>query len=402
MKIVAIISEYNPFHNGHKYQIDKIREEFGSDTAVIAVMSGNFTQRGELAFMDKWERALAAVKCGVNLVLELPFPYSMSSADFFARAGIKIILSLGCVDVISFGSECGDIDLLKRNAVNMLTDEFKNEIKKLKDDENFASLGYARLCDIAYKNCFSVSPVPTSPNNILAIEYIKAALLLSCDIDLHTVKRLGSDYNEENITDEEHQSATAIRNKLLKDLNSAKNFVPKNSFDIISKQMYTNGCPISEEKIGNAVLANFRLNLPTEKRDIHDAGGGLYNRLIRLSHEATTLSAIKELAATKKYTNARIRRAIWYSYFGVTSSDVKELPEYTQILAMDKVGQAILKKARKTADITILNKPSKSLSSVRAKRTKELSDKADMIVQLAKPEPMPSSAIHQRTPYVID
>ena len=113
MKIAAIIAEYNPFHNGHKYQLDKLRELLGEDTAIISVMSGNYVQRGEIAIADKTVRARAAVDAGVNLVLELPFPYSMASAEFFASAGVHIITSLGIVDYLVFGSESGDIDKLK-------------------------------------------------------------------------------------------------------------------------------------------------------------------------------------------------------------------------------------------------------------------------------------------------
>ena len=112
MKVVAIISEYNPFHNGHKYQIDKIREELGEDTAIIAIMSGNYTQRGETAIVDKTIRAKAACLCGVNLVLELPFPFCSSSAEFFASAGVRIADRLSIVDYLAFGSESGDISLL--------------------------------------------------------------------------------------------------------------------------------------------------------------------------------------------------------------------------------------------------------------------------------------------------
>ena len=398
MKTVAIIAEYNPFHNGHKYQIDKIREEFGKETAVIAVMSGNYTQRGELAFMDKWERAKAAVRSGVNLVLELPFPYSMSSAEFFARAGVHIINSLGVVDAISFGSECGEIDELCEAAKNMLTPEYKRELDRLISDND--TLGYAKVSDIAYRNVFKKEPPETASNNILALEYLKSVITLNANLQLHTIKRRGAGYNEDSIISSSYQSATAIRNAISKELSSAKDFVPKPTFDILSEELCEKQAPALEEKLELAVLANFRLNSPDAKREIHDADGGLYNRLVKLSREVNSLSAMKELASTKKYTDARIRRAIWFSFFGVTSSDVRELPSYTQILAMDKVGQAILKKARKTAKIDILNKPSSVPRSTDGIHQKELSDKADEIYQLAKPISMPSTSIYQRSPYV--
>ena len=141
MKTVAIISEYNPFHNGHLYHTQKIREEFGEDTAIIAIMSGNFVQRGEAAIIEKWDRARIAVDCGVNLVLELPFPFSMASAEYFAKAGVCIADSVGVVDAISFGSESGSIDELCTAAENILSPEFDDEIKRLTKDNT--SMGYA-------------------------------------------------------------------------------------------------------------------------------------------------------------------------------------------------------------------------------------------------------------------
>ncbi|MBR2431756.1 MAG: nucleotidyltransferase family protein, partial [Clostridia bacterium] len=152
---VAIISEYNPFHSGHEYQINAIREELGSDTEIIAVMSGNFTQRGELALADKYLRAEWAVRCGVNLVLELPFPYSMSSAEIFARSAVSIIKSLNVVDMISFGSESGDAKALTEIAENMLKDEYKSAFDSLKSSEEYKNLGYPALCEEAYKKAFN-------------------------------------------------------------------------------------------------------------------------------------------------------------------------------------------------------------------------------------------------------
>ncbi|MBR5144795.1 MAG: nucleotidyltransferase family protein, partial [Clostridia bacterium] len=134
MKVAAIISEYNPFHNGHEYQIKKLRQMLGDDTAVIAIMSGNYTQRGEIAVTDKTIRARAAIECGVNLVLELPFPYSMSSAEFFARSGVKIAHEIGVVDYLAFGSESGDISELSDLASIISSDEYKLTLESLSGD----------------------------------------------------------------------------------------------------------------------------------------------------------------------------------------------------------------------------------------------------------------------------
>ena len=172
MKVAAIIAEYNPFHNGHKYQVDKIREKLGEDTAIVAIMSGNFTQRGEIAITDKTIRSRAAVECGVNLVIELPFPYSMSSAEFFARGGVAIAESIGVVDYLVFGSECGDVRVLSDIASVMLSSEYQLTMDTLRDDPQFRERGYPELCEIALSRIYGreVSRDFFSPNNILGIE----------------------------------------------------------------------------------------------------------------------------------------------------------------------------------------------------------------------------------------
>ncbi len=399
MKTVAIIAEYNPFHNGHKYHIDEIRKEFGADTQIIAIMSGNYTQRGEPAFMEKWDRARAAVMCGVNLVLELPFPFSMSSAELFAKAGVCIIDSLGIVDTISFGSECGDVDTLVSAAKNTLTREYKNEVKRLTESSEHKALGYAAINELAYRNIFHFAPPEQTSNNILALEYIKACIEAKSRIEFHTVQRCGEAYNEKKITSSKFQSATAIR-ELLKNNYSAEKYIPQNSFSIILNELEKGACPADESHLDAAVIAHFRLNPTDTEHAVHDAQGGLYNRLAKHSFEASTISSLQDLTGTKKYTIARIRRAIWYSYFGVTSSDVKKPPLFTQILAMDKIGQALLKKIRKTAKIDLITRPASKSASDEAGHQKALSDKADAVFQLMKPLPQPASSIYKKSPFV--
>lgn len=386
MTTVAIISEYNPFHLGHEYQVGEIRKQFGDDTAIIAIMSGNYTQRGEIAIADKYLRAKLAVLSGVNLVLELPFPYSISSAEFFAKSGVHIANSLGCVDYLSFGSEIGSLDILTKIANNLLSDEYTKALKSLTNDTELSNLGYATLCQRAYQEAFrkDIGDIFT-PNNILALEYIKALINTKSSIKPHTVLRKGGAYNSETINETNMPSAMAIRNLLSKNVFSAFDYIPKNAKnDFLS--LYNKDYPTSISKLNNAILSNFRLNNPLTRGAIHDAEGGLYNRLYTLSYEAESIQSLIALAETKKYTTARIKRAIWYSFLGVTSSDVKALPEYTQLLAFDKLGQQVLKNSKGVARISIVTKPSKTdgLSDT-AKRQKELSDMADSIFQLTKP-----------------
>ena len=145
MKNVAIVSEYNPFHRGHAYQIRKIRDEFGADTRIIAIMGGHFTQRGEVAVADKYLRARAAVDAGISLVLELPFPYSSASAEVFAKGAVSIADDLGGIDILSFGSECGDVERLSRVAGRINSKDFQEAFEKANSKD-----GYARAMEQTY------------------------------------------------------------------------------------------------------------------------------------------------------------------------------------------------------------------------------------------------------------
>ena len=216
MKVAGIISEYNPFHNGHKYQIKKLREMLSEDTAIVAVMSGNYTQRGEIAVADKLIRAKAALECGVNLVLELPFPFSMSSAEFFAKSGVKILGEIGVVDYLAFGSESGDINELSDIAAVMSSKEYELTLNTLSDNEENKDLGYPELCQLALSKVYGkeVSRDFFSPNNILAIEYIKAISTFGYSISPITVRREGAGYNDIINPMAEFQSASAIREEL--------------------------------------------------------------------------------------------------------------------------------------------------------------------------------------------
>lgn len=401
MPFVAIICEYNPFHNGHEYQIKKIREEFGKDTTIIAIMSGNYTQRGETAILDKLTRAECAVECGANLVLELPFPYSVSSAELFAGAAVHIADSLGVIDYLSFGSECGSIEELTSYAENCLSKEYSELLSKNIASDELSSLGYAKICEATYKELYGENTVAQRPNNILALEYIKALIKSGSNIKPHTIKRVGADFDEESITEGSIQSASAIRQSVLSGDISALEHIPNAAKPIILNSIAGGQFPCDMERLAVAVISNLRLNPADASCNIHDVSGGLYNRLRSASFKANTIKELVSLTETKKYTNARIYRAIWYSYLGVTSSDVKKAPEYTQLLAMDKQGRACLKEIGKRSSIPVLTKPSRlSVLSDKGRRQKALSDRADSVFQLTKPEPPSGNFSLTFTPFV--
>ena len=404
MKIATIITEYNPFHNGHKYQVDKIREMLGEDTIVVAIMSGNFTQRGEIAIADKTTRAKAAVECGVNLVLELPFPFSMSSAEFFAKSGVKIANELKVIDYLIFGSECGDTNTLIKIASNMQTESFTNKLTE--ETEKKANIGYAALCESVYKELFdnSISNDFFSPNNILAIEYIKAIKFFNSNIKPLTIKREGAGYLSTFTPSTANQSASAIRGLISSNNNSALDYMPKEAKNVMQSAINLGSAPTDESKLDTAVISKLRLNSQLENgENIHDASGGLYNRICSMSKTATTIYSLVSMTETKKYTRARTRRAIWNSYFGVTSSEVRALPEYTQILAMDQKGRSLLKKVKKMTDFPILTKPSSyDKLCEAAKKQKENSDRADAVYDLARKKPISAAFALTFTPYVKD
>ena len=401
MKTAAIICEYNPFHSGHKHQIDEIRRQFGEDTRIIAIMSGNYTQRASLAFAPKHSRAAWALECGVNLVLELPFPYSMASAELFALAGVRIAERLGVIDILSFGSESGDIDALYNIARNMANENYEAELSRLMNDDSLVSLGYPRLCEIAYASLFGDNKTDiTAPNNILAIEYIKAIIRTQSAIVPHTIARVGAGYNDAMIDSAVHQSASAIRAAVFSGDESAFSHLPECVARDLREKIVSGLLPVDEEALSPALISHFLLN-NAPVHDIHDAQGGLYNRIAAKSREATSISSLYELSQTKKYTTARIRRAIWFSFFGVTSSDVKDAPLFTRVLAADEIGRKALKEIKKINGISVITKPSDDQGlSPKAKKIKLLSDRADLVFQLALPKKAPPADALRATPLV--
>lgn len=401
MKNVAVIAEYNPFHTGHAYHIRKIREEFGEESTVIALMSGNFVQRGDIAVADKWVRAEAAVRGGVDLVLELPFPYSAAGAEFYANAAVSLLLSLGGIDVLSFGSETGNLDTLSRICNRMQTEDYKTALASALLEKS--SDGYPKIAEAVYRTLYPDDPADDffRPNNILATEYLKAIARKGAGILPHTVRRIGADYASTALVVSEHPSATALRALLLTGDLSALDFMPPRVADTYRDAICRGICPVDAERLSPAILSFFRLNPTPTVPNLQDATGGLYTRLANKSREATGIASLASLAETKKYTNARIRRAMWYSFFGVTSSEVSNSPSYTQVLALNGRGQSFLKAAKRTATVAILTKPS-AIGELppEAIPGKRRADAADEVAELAMPTPRAATALLRHTPFL--
>ena len=401
MKTVAIITEYNPFHYGHLYQLDKIRGALGNDTRIISIMSGNYTQRGELSIADKSIRAKAAIDSGVDLVIELPFPYSSASAEFFAFGGVSIANSLGIVDYLAFGSECGEINKLTSYADAFSSKEYEDNLFRLQASLEYKDLGYPALSELAISEILGCAADAFTPNNILGIEYIKALKKLNSSIIPITLKRNGAGYNEDELCRGKIQSASAIRRALLGEGMQALEFIPAQARSSYIQAFEQGAAPTDIGKLDSAIISFLRLNSPEAMTDIHDANGGLYNRLHDASFEATSISALITLAETKKYTKARIRRAILNSYFGVTSSVIRTAPAFTQVLGMNDIGRKMLKEIKKKSSFPVITKPASYVScGDEVIRQKKLSDKADSIFALAQRKEISGRFALKFTPYV--
>lgn len=354
MKAVAIICEYNPLHSGHKFHIDSIKKEFGSDTYVVAVMSSCFVQRGEPAVFDKYTRAEATLMAGADLVLELPCPYSFGSAEYFAFAGVYIADAIGVCDTLSFGSESGSADKLFEIYEKLSSKELKEKTAEIKKGN--PTLGYMHLREEAYKSLFGEEGAQeqSKSNNILAFEYIKAIKRLDSKLEVHTILRKGDDYNDTKGKGA-YVSASFLRDKIKNGENISK-YVPGNCAKLYYEKT---GDTADISELEKAVLSHFRLADPKELTKYAEVAPGLEYRLVSSAKNATSLEEFFSLAASKKYTNARIRRALLSCMLGVYEDDFRKNVPYTRVLAANARGQRLLKKAKKISRIPIVSKLSK-------------------------------------------
>ncbi|MDE5600539.1 MAG: nucleotidyltransferase family protein, partial [Oscillospiraceae bacterium] len=307
MKICGIIAEYNPLHNGHLYHINKVKK---ISDAIIVIMSGHLMQRGDLAIYDKWSRAKAALICGADIVIELPTTFSCSCAERFSYGAVKLLNDLNCVNMISFGSESGNINELIKVA------KLCKEIDGTEHMKYYLKQGYsypkARQLAIGQK-----SSVLNFPNNTLGVEYIKACLKIKSSISFHTIKRLGAQHNSD-IPDK-----TASASFLRKNPQKLCDYVPNQVLNL-----YKDSSQFPENllfyKLRNKSLSEFS-NLP-------DVTEGLENRLFKASKNSKNLDEFFKLAKTKRYTYSRLRRIAFYSLMDIYKQDLPKSPEYARVL----------------------------------------------------------------------
>lgn len=380
MKICAIIAEYNPFHLGHKEQIDHIRENY-PDHAIAAVMSGNTVQRGELAVIDKYKRAEAAVLNGVDLVLELPYPYCCSSAGYFAFSGVSIADRISA-DMLCFGSECGDIGLLWRVAQRTLSDEYIDTLERLTAENKNTSESFIMLYRRAYRELYG-EEIPEGANNTLAVEYLRAIAALHSEIVPITNKR-HSPY-----------SATASRYFYREGKEELYSAVPESAASVYRDQK-----PCKNDDISEIVLWNFRNSVVQELAEFADMDTGLAARFISSARECGSLDEFYRSAATKKYTDSRVRRAVFNCLLGVKKEMLDTAPPFSIMLAANSTGCKILKEVKKREGLPIITKPSDYMSfGEDVSRAFEFSNKSDILFATARGEK--SADILRKTPVII-
>ncbi|MBQ8254534.1 MAG: nucleotidyltransferase family protein [Clostridia bacterium] len=374
MKTVAIICEYDPFHLGHKKQIDLVREQIGADTTIISVMSGSTVQRGRLAIYPKHLRAEAAIKNGSDLVLELPYPYCSSSAEHFARGAVGLISDLGGVDILAFGSENGNLSELSRAADVIRSDEYLSAIR-----ENGKN-GHIKSAEEIFRS-LSGDGFPTTPNDILAVEYIAALKDENCGILPYTYKR------------EEGYSASRSR-ELIYSGSDASEMIPDSAISVFEK------CVPTDISAYEAVaLHTIRMSDAEVLSSYYGMNGGVAGLIKSNAENESSLDGLISSCVNKSYTAARIRRAILSSVLGLKAETVKERPLFTNLLAASTKGREYLNKIRKTSSIEIVTKPSGGLDlPENARKQFELSLRADKLMALCRCES--ASEVFRRNPYI--
>lgn len=344
-KVLGIIAEYNPFHNGHLLHLTKSKEETGAKYS-ICIMSGNFVQRGNTSIVNKWVKTEMALKSGIDLVLELPTVYSISSAENFAEGAIKLLNSLKIVDTISFGSENSDIDILNRIS-GILYEEPKQYVEFL-NEELKKGLSFPKARENAillYLNDKKYSNILNQPNNTLAIEYLKALKKYKSHIMPISIKREKAFYNSNCIVDE-YASATAIRNMIVNNqFNDIRKVMPRLAYDLLMQEIENNQYVIDISKFEKEILYSIRRLSTADLKKFLEVNEGLENSIKNAANSCNTLAELINIIKSKRYTQTRIQRILLYILLNITKKDMyisrKTVP-YARILGYSKKGKELI------------------------------------------------------------
>ena len=394
---VGIIAEFDPFHRGHEYLIQRAREQFPGAPIVVA-MSGHFTQRGCPAALDPHARAEMALKCGADLVLELPLPWAISSAEGFARGGVAVLA--GVADTVVCGSECGSEELLQKAADCLRTEAYHGELKKrLSSGVSFASARQGAVAALAGEE---TAGVLAQPNDLLAVSYLEAIAHFGLNMTLKTVRRTGPAHNA-NGADNGFASASAIRQLLLNgDCDAAAALLPEPARPILKREWDAGRAPADLGRCERAVLYRLRQMTEADFAALPDCSEGLEHRLYRAAQQAVSLEQFYTLAKTKRYAHARIRRLALWSFLGLTAQNRPSVPPFYRVLGMGSRGQLPLHNFLRSCPIPVITKPAsaKELSG-EAGRLFALEARAADLWQLCLPVPGPCGSVWTQSPVIL-
>ncbi len=368
MNVMGIIAEYNPFHNGHYYHLHTSKRELNPDITV-AVISSSFTQRGEPAVIDKWYRTQMALESGIDLIIELPFPFACSSAQHFARGGIAILNILGC-NYISFGAEHSDLSDLQNISRQLIaeTDEYSRIINQhLKKGFSYPK-ARVETCKKILPPITGLSPqqvghIMSSPNNILALEYLNAINSSGAEITPFPVQRLGPGYHDTHV-DKNLASATAIR-ELLKEgkeeISALAKVMPEKAFSIFAEGIQKGAGPILASSLAQIILARLRCSDPEELAYLPDMEPGLENRLISCSKRAISYEDFLQKIQTKRFVRTRLQRTLIYLLTGLTEKARRVMnfyncPTHIRPLGFNLQGKKLLNKFKEDPPIPLITR----------------------------------------------
>ena len=376
-KVLGIIAEYNPFHNGHLYHLNKSKQLTNADYT-IAIISGNFTQRGDTSIINKWDKTEAILENGVDLVIELPLVYSISSAENFADGAIKILDSLGVVDYVSFGCETTDIDCLN-NISNTLFNE-PEEYKKILNQELSNGISYPKARQIAIEKYLNISSDALSmPNNILAIEYLKALKKYKSSISPIFIKRIDNGYNDTEYKNN-IASATAIRNIIKENrIDELKNLVPNNSYSILYNAIKQNATVIDLSCFEKEIIYTLRKMSVDEISNLSDVSEGLEFSIKRATNSCSNLNDLLNSIKSKRYTKTRLQRILLYSLLDITKKDIelsKKVLPYIRVLGFNDNGKELISEiAKNEPNLEIITSLKKFIDTNNDNALKTLIDK---------------------------
>ena len=350
-RVLGIIAEYNPFHNGHMYHLQKAKEQSGAQYC-ICVMSGNFVQRGNTSIVNKWKKAEIALLNGVDLVIELPTIYSVASAEGFSLGAIKLLNNLKIVDAISFGTETSDFAAL--NNISSIVNEEPMKYKSILNSELKKGLSFPKARENALMLYLNDNKrydnILNTPNNILAIEYLKALKKIKSTIQPIPVKREKVYYNDNVIVDE-FASATAIR-KLLKneEFSEIRKVVPKSTYQILKKETELGNVVLDLSRYEKEIIYNLRRMTVSEIAELPDVNEGLEHSLKNAANYSNDITNLINIVKTKRYTVTRIQRILICALLGITKRDVgmaKKAEPYIRVLGFNEKGKELISRINK-------------------------------------------------------